>query len=877
MITLLQASQGILGNFVCDFDSIMVNTIWGVDTQKTGMVGWWEMLIPASSALGGLLCLFLVARIAYNTMTLKKPLDILSLLRPLAIVIVLSNWYVITSSLHSISSRVEEGFKVSYEYNTELVDSLRTKRGDLCHILSGQYNEKLTEANISEMLEKAALHNSEEQQDKAEQETAGKHAPESTLEDETVEIFSDIMYDIGETTVDSLGNEQIIIDGRKLIIDHEVTSVIEKTILYIAEIIWAVGLYFVFFVKNLALCVLVIFGPIYFACSVLDPWKDKWSDWMGRFVTVSFYGVCAYIGLIISLKIIQYSLHGDIYLLSNITENENEFWKYIAFASRTFLSTSGMYIVSMMVGTAAIPLSFELATWIIPSAAFRGAADFYSGAMGFTGEVVKKTAKATAALVTAGAGAAVAGAGGAAAMEEKEVMDTWREMQDSSNDVGPEGQYGEDNGSRVSNSNGKDEDGKPLNDYRDSSNDANADDVVFAAHRWADRYENYLQQTNEQQRRTQTFQALDEDLALYEQAVSEGRAEEFVQEQEARANDNKLLIILATIGRLDLNLFNGSKAERNSFLIRHGLFKAYRRAERMEQRAAADEARGDRNHLNWRLRNMRLNLAEEIRSMVSDRSRDILQARGIYINDELGTAGRARFRSTEDILPSDRVRLRNLARKGNLGDLLKSFDGDKKAYRAFLRRFGLLELDNRNIMSGGEDNSQSLEEQKALRDETRRRSQAILDGEISSGVYGFGDSNQGNLHDDRRSSRSSRRRTREEDMYEINAVLDEVIGRSGDEDKDEKKRRNLHQTLKAYRTAVRQGRGADFIDQLRSQTLNDEDGTSSMNFDRFSEIVNDPDRYSRIYEELDRIEQQQMGREVNDENAHGSENNSDNN
>lgn len=50
---------------------------------------------------------------------------------------------------------------------------------------------------------------------------------------------------------------------------------LEGIFLWVAEMMWMLGVFFVFFIRSVFITVLVMFGPIYMVCSLLETWKDK--------------------------------------------------------------------------------------------------------------------------------------------------------------------------------------------------------------------------------------------------------------------------------------------------------------------------------------------------------------------------------------------------------------------------------------------------------------------------------------------------------------------------------------------------------------------------------------------------------------------------
>ena len=116
--------------------------------------------------------------------------------------------------------------------------------------------------------------------------------------------------------------------------------------------------------------VLAIVGPISFAFSLLPSWRDAWSSWVSRYITVNLYGFLAYIELALSTAIIQYNIEDDIDVLQSVNADEDAFALFTIFQSGYHNGLLPALVVSA-IGLLLVP---KVAEWIIPSSGTSGAA-----------------------------------------------------------------------------------------------------------------------------------------------------------------------------------------------------------------------------------------------------------------------------------------------------------------------------------------------------------------------------------------------------------------------------------------------------------------------------------------------------------------------
>lgn len=556
------ATTGTLAELLDKFDTNTVGEIWGtrvVNGQK--VAGWYSTLIPAATALGALFSLLVAARIAYRSMTLQKGIDVLELLRPILISFVLAFWWPITWSLYSFTQPLEGYFRSLYEYKNKDVVKLKEQRRLLSEGIYVRVEDIATEMEATHALTQPEPEGQEAQEGDA-LATDGASTNESVKQaSRTAGIyFNDILYedDIkGEVLVNAVGDTIRYDNVVGMASTAWSMNKLENGLLWIAEAFWTMGVFFIFLIRNLFLTVLVLFGPVYIMCSMLPVWKNKWADWVSRFIGVGLYGPLAYIAMYFSLILIEFAVRGDIARMQDTLNDGNTLLSYIAYVGTSSIPTVGYYLIAHLIGTAAIPLSVELASFFIPADLGRGATKFFAGMQQHVNEVeraAEKTAKkAVASVATGGAGAV------AETMAEREVAKAAEELAEHTAEHTAGSMAG---GAADSVSWGTDAESFADRFWHDKLNEATGQDADIEAS--ADEIDEYIR------------------------AVEEGKDAEFLQKLRERIDDNARLLAIVRLGYLPDSLF-ASDAERDAFLKRHKLEELWGKARRASEEAQAIE------------------------------------------------------------------------------------------------------------------------------------------------------------------------------------------------------------------------------------------------------------------------------------------------
>lgn len=310
-------------------------------------------------ALGAIFAMIAIAMHLYKVMGRGEAIDILAIMRPFAFALVLGVWPGFCNMLTYPGQLLEGHFASVFEIEKNKVYEKREQRNQA----AWEYADQIRERKAAAEQAKAA---------------AGENSDESLLS-----AAWDYCADAVTWVKDQFKSWTFIGESY-------MNGWIESGLMWIGELFWQCGVYFIFLIKNIYLCVLTMFGPIFMMASILPAWQSKWSDWVGKMVHVSFYGVMAYIVMIFSLQLMIYTVGADTAALTKATANLS-----VGEYTGNMFGSFTLTLTSMIVGFMALRMVPELATWVFPSGIIHSASGFVSGATGSMTGTSKKAGAAT--------------------------------------------------------------------------------------------------------------------------------------------------------------------------------------------------------------------------------------------------------------------------------------------------------------------------------------------------------------------------------------------------------------------------------------------------------------------------------------------------
>jgi conjugative transposon TraJ protein len=263
-----------------------------------------RLLVDLARAIGGIAAFFYISKRIYEQLIADNPVSILPLLRPFALVLVITFWGPFVNLLLAPTKGL-----------TELSEAVYV---DKKHIVKEKLEEK-QQAILSTDL--PLFYENEEK--------------EAALWDKGVNLLL--------TTYN-------IISGRA--IQNQINFYLMDAIRQLLESLFEVLVYLIAFLRTVFCVLLVIFGPLVFALSIFDGFQDNYLQWIARFVNVNLYLPIALLILSIVQEILIYVLDMEITQINAM----------LIYQPKLFFVSNLIVPVCGIVGMAMVP---KIASWIV--------------------------------------------------------------------------------------------------------------------------------------------------------------------------------------------------------------------------------------------------------------------------------------------------------------------------------------------------------------------------------------------------------------------------------------------------------------------------------------------------------------------------------
>lgn len=303
-------------------DNSMLYLIEGLGNTISELFG---SFIGISTVLAGTFALIFLGIESYKMMMGETELRVNTILRPFLIGLVIMLWVPFLGVIDAPCNALTQAGKEIFENQVQTVNQLQRTRAAVADSITMKIVKQSSESEEAEAL---------------------------TTDQEVHRLGIRL-----DGIVDKIQNLGIYVVGK---IRQILFSFFETIIITI----WQAIVYLIMFLGMIFFkSVLAITGPLAFAFSLLPAWKDTWSTWVSRYVSVSLYGFIAYIELAVSMAIIQYGIEDDIDVLTQANLEDEAFTLFTCFQS----GFHNNFIPALIVSAIGLLLIPKVAEWIIPS------------------------------------------------------------------------------------------------------------------------------------------------------------------------------------------------------------------------------------------------------------------------------------------------------------------------------------------------------------------------------------------------------------------------------------------------------------------------------------------------------------------------------
>ena len=294
----------------------------------------------------GLACIFMLMFFSiksYEMMSGDKQLEVMPLLRPFGLMMVIMWWGVFCRVLAYPTDLVAAKSEAMFGEQQEEINNMRFERAALMIQVADQLMTFQAKTEIAA------------DEAKETNQGVGKQIVESVKG-----FFADNIYNpIVEMKIRMQTSLQLL-----------VTQALELIALWILRIC----VYVIFMLQIIYSTILVILGPFSVAVSVLPAYRDAFSTWVARFVSVNLYVGVAYLILYVVGMLQKYAMSVEIEKYKSLVNGSGDAMEKMAWLAGNGVLSFGLVIVAFFVGAIAITTVPSISTWIISTSGISSAA-----------------------------------------------------------------------------------------------------------------------------------------------------------------------------------------------------------------------------------------------------------------------------------------------------------------------------------------------------------------------------------------------------------------------------------------------------------------------------------------------------------------------
>lgn len=221
-----------------------------------------------------------------------------------------------------------------------------------------------------------------------------KDATTKDAKDKTENQDEGIIDSIISTVDERINDFYQLVYGAILSVETTICEWISIIIRYVGEILFQCAFYGLLIAAEIFKGILRVFAPLMFAISLAPPFRSAWSQWIGKYVSVSLWGFIVYCIYFYVLLIMQYCLDCDMAWYDKLMGGEAmaelaghpilpDQVDYIPFeqiqtVGMQGLGTCVMYVVALVIGCFCLSFVPEVASWCIPGGISSGAGSMAS-------------------------------------------------------------------------------------------------------------------------------------------------------------------------------------------------------------------------------------------------------------------------------------------------------------------------------------------------------------------------------------------------------------------------------------------------------------------------------------------------------------------
>lgn len=329
---------------------------------KESVWSHFDLFITDAKALAAIFMIIFFAIKSYEMMVGDKQLEVMPLLRPFGLAMIILWWGPFVKTIAFPTDLVANQTEQMFMSEQTLVNNLRLNRADL---MVKVVNSLYTFQAQTQVAEK-------------ESDTWYGQAWDS--------VTSTVKEGISTVVIPLLELKARLTVGLQLLF----TQLLELLGIWILRL----AVYVVFMIQIIYSTILIILGPFAVAVSILPAFRDSFSTWVARFVSVNLYSGIAYLIMYICGLMQEYAMTSEISKYKELVGEDGlsaNIEKMAVFAGNGLLSF-GTVIIVFLIGAICMFTVPSISTWIISTSGISSASSTFGRSAGTVFGSVKKVA-----------------------------------------------------------------------------------------------------------------------------------------------------------------------------------------------------------------------------------------------------------------------------------------------------------------------------------------------------------------------------------------------------------------------------------------------------------------------------------------------------
>jgi hypothetical protein len=319
----------------------------GMMTFLTGLRAsiWthFDLFIGDAQALAAIFMIIFFAIKSYEMMVGDKKMEIMPLLRPFGLAMIIIYWGVFVKVLAFPTDLVESQTEQMFNSEQVNVDNLRLTRAGLMLAVANNLYTFQAQADVAEK----------------ESDTWYGQAWDS--------VTSTVKQGISDVVSPLLELKNRLTVGMQLLF----TQLLELLGIWILR----TAVYIIFMIQIIYASLLVILGPFSIAASILPAFRDSFSTWVARFISVSLYSGIAYLIMYLCALMQEYALQSEISKYQALvgTDGTSANMEQLAWFAGNGILSFGTVIIVFLIGAICMFTVPSISTWIISTSGISSA------------------------------------------------------------------------------------------------------------------------------------------------------------------------------------------------------------------------------------------------------------------------------------------------------------------------------------------------------------------------------------------------------------------------------------------------------------------------------------------------------------------------